>query len=310
MKAARVHRFGPPEVVVIDEIDIPPPDEHQVLVQVNAAGVGPWDGWIRSGKSVLPQPLPMTLGSDLSGIVAAVGSGVTAFARGDEVFGVSNARFTDGNAEYAVALASMIARKPRRLGHVDAAAIPVVAVTALQMLADHARVQPGQRVLILGAAGAVGGFAVQLARSAGAYVIATVRGKDVEYARRLGAHEVIDVASAGPDRAGPVDAVIDLVGGEAQERSWSQLAPGGVLVSAVSRPEPDRERVSQRVKATFMLVQVATAPLARIAALLDSGQLMTTRVSTILPLADARVAHEMLEGMRPRARGKIVLQVR
>jgi NADPH:quinone reductase-like Zn-dependent oxidoreductase len=309
MKAARVHRFGPPDVVVIEEIDIPQPDEHQVLVQVNAAGVGPWDGLIRSGKSGLPQPLPLTLGADLSGIVTAVGSGVTAFARGDEVFGVSNARFTDGNAEYAVVLASMIARKPRRLGHADAAAVPVVAVTALQMLVDHAHVQPGQRVLILGAAGAVGAFAVQLARNAGAHVIGTVRGKDVEYARRLGAHEVIDVTSADSDRVGPADTVVDLVGGEAQERSLSQLAPGGVLVSAVS--QPDRERASQSgVKAMFMLVQVATAPLARIASLLDDGRLMTTRVGTVLPLTDARVAHEMLEGMRSRPRGKIVLQVR
>jgi NADPH:quinone reductase-like Zn-dependent oxidoreductase len=308
MKAARVHRFGPPDVVVIDEIDIPQPDEHQVLVQVNAAGVGPWDGLIRSGTSGLPQPLPLTLGADLSGIVTAVGSGVTAFARGDEVFGVSNARFTDGNAEYAVALASMIARKPRRLDHVDAAAVPVVAVTALQMLVDHAHVQPGQRVLILGAAGAVGAFAVQLARDAGAHVIGTVRGTDVEYARRLGAHEVIDVTSADSGRVGPVDAVVDLVGGEAQERSLSQLAPGGVLVSAVS--QPDRERASQcGVKAMFMLVQVVTAPLARIASLLDDGQLRTTRVGTVLPLTDARVAHEMLEGIRPRPRGKIVLQV-
>ena len=304
-----MHRFGPPDVVVIDEIDTPQPGEHQVLVQVNAAGVGPWDGLIRSGTSGLPQPLPLTLGADLSGIVAAVGSGVTAFACGDEVFGVSNARFTDGNAEYAVALASMIARKPRRLGHVDAAAVPVVAVTALQMLVDHAHVQPGQRVLILGAAGAVGAFAVQLARNAGAHVIGTVRGKDVEYARRLGAHEVIDVTSADSERVGPVNAVVDLVGDEAQERSLSQLAPGGVLVSAVS--QPDRERASQSgVKAMFMLVQVATAPLARIASLLDDGQLMTTRVGTVLPLTDARVAHEMLEGMRSRPRGKIVLQVR
>jgi NADPH:quinone reductase-like Zn-dependent oxidoreductase len=202
----------------------------------------------------------------------------------------------------------MIARKPRRLDHVDAAAVPVVAVTALQMLVDHARVQPGQRVLILGAAGAVGAFAVQLARDAGAHVIGTVRGTDVEYARRLGAHEVIDVTSADPDRVGPVDSVVDLVGGEAQDRSLAQLAPGGVLVSAVSRP--DRERARQRgVTAVFLLVQVATAPLARIASLLDDGQLRTTRVGTVLPLTDARVAHEMLEGIRPRPRGKIVLQV-
>jgi NADPH:quinone reductase-like Zn-dependent oxidoreductase len=309
MKAARVHRFGPPDVIGIDDIEVPQPDDQQVLVQVNAAGVGPWDGLIRSGNSGLPQPLPLTLGSDISGTVTALGKGVTEFTVGDEVFGVSNARFTDGYAEYAAARASMIARKPRRLGHVDAAAIPVVAVTALQMLFDHARITRGQRVLILGAAGAVGAFAVQFARDAGAHVIGTVHGKDVDFARRLGAHEVIDVASADAEGLAPVDTVIDIVGGDAQARAFALLRPGGVLVSAVS--QPDRDRASQHgVTAMFMLVEVATAPLTRIASLLDEGRLTATRVGTVLPLADARVAHEMLEGMRPRPTGKIVLQVR
>jgi NADPH:quinone reductase-like Zn-dependent oxidoreductase len=309
MKAARVHRFGPPDVIQIDDIDKPQPDADQVLVAIHAAGVGPWDGWIRSGKSVLPQPLPLTLGSDLSGVVEAVGAGVTGFAPGDEVFGVSSARFTGAYAEHAAAPATMLARKPRGLGHLDAASVPVVAVTALQMLFDHARVEPGERVLILGAAGSVGAYAVQLARGAGVHVIGTVRGSDASYVQRLGANEVVDVSAVRiEDSVAPVDVVIDLVGGEAQDRSMAVLARGGRLVSAVS--EPDQERAArQGVTAKLILVDVRTEALTRIATLLDAQQL-TTHIGTVLPLADARVAHEMLEGTRPRRGGKIVLAVR
>src|SRR3954470_6620373 len=155
MMAWRGHAFGPPTGMSLEGIPRPDPGEGEVLVRVHAAGVGPWDGWIRAGKSVLPQPLPLTLGSDLSGTVEAVGGGVTGFRPGDEIFGVTNASFTGAYAGYAVAEADMIAVKPARLGHVEAAAAPVVAVTALQMLFDHARVEAGQRVLVLGAAGSV-----------------------------------------------------------------------------------------------------------------------------------------------------------
>lgn len=310
MKAARVHRFGPPDVIEIEDIERPQPEADQVLVRIHAAGVGPWDGWIRSGNSVLPQPLPLTLGSDLSGVVEAVGARVTELAPGDEVFGVSSARFTGAYAEYAAVPAIMLARKPRTLSHVDAASVPVVAVTALQMLFDHAHVTKGERVLILGAAGSVGAYAVQLARDAGAYVIGTVRSDDdAAYARSLGASEVLDVKAVRIDEhLAPVDVVIDLVGSEDAERSMSVLSRGGRLVSAVS--DPDQAAATRYgVSAKLMLVEVRTEPLARIAALLDARQL-TTHVGTVLPLADARVAHEMLEHVRPRGRGKIVLAVR
>jgi NADPH:quinone reductase-like Zn-dependent oxidoreductase len=307
MKAARVHRYGPPDVIAVEDIDIPLPDKDQVLVRVSAAGVGPWDGWIRSGKSVLPQPLPLTLGSDLSGTVEAVGSGVTGFQLGDEVFGVTNTRFTDAYAEHALALASMIARKPRRPSHLEAASVPVVAVTALQMLFHHARIAPGQRVLVLGAAGGVGGYAVQLAHLAGAHVIGTIRGDEAEYLKGLGADEALAASALADQAVAPVDAVIDTVGGDAQERSFSHLKRGGVLISAVSQPDQDRAN-RHGVRATFILVKVATGPLTRIAGLLDEGQL-TTCVGTVLPLAEARTAHEMLEGSRPHQRGKIVLAV-
>lgn len=285
MKAARVHQYGPPAAIRLEDLPIPVPGPGEVLVRVHAAGVGPWDGWVRAGKSVLPQPLPLTLGSDFSGVIVAVGTGVAEFAPGDEVFGVTNPRFTGAYAEYAVAAAGMIARKPASLTHVDAASVPVVAVTAWQALFDEARLAPGQNVLILGAAGNVGGYAVQLAQGAGVHVRTT--SFDLE------------------GEAGKVDAVIDLVGGETQTTSFSVLKAGGHLVSAVSAPDPETAK-ARGVAARFFLVKVTTAHLNRIAALIDEGRLRT-HVGTVLPLGAAREAHEMLDGVRPRSAGKIVL---
>ena len=307
-KAARIHSYGGPEVITLEDVELTAPAAGEVLVQVKAAGVGPWDGWIRAGKSALPQPLPLTLGSDLSGIVAAVGPDVIAFAPGDHVYGVTNPRFIGAYAEYAIASAGMIARKPARLDDVEAASLPVIAVTAMQALFDHAGLQTGQSVLIHGAAGNVGAHAVQLGHRAGLHVVATASGEDSTYVRSLGADEVIDFrAERFEDKAGDLDAVIDLVGGETQQRSFAVLKKGGVLVSAVS--QPDQERAKARgVRALFFLVEVTTARLEEIAAAIDANRL-TPSVGTVLPLAAARSAHEMLEGTRPHPRGKIVLQV-
>src|SRR6188768_663228 len=158
MKACRIHRFGAPEVISFEDVECPEPGENEVLVRVRAAGVGPWDSWVRSGQSVLPQPLPLTLGADLSGTVAAIGTGVRGFQLGQAVFGVTNARFTGACAEYAVANAGMLASKPRTVTDLEAASMPVVAVTALQMLLSHARLREGQRILIHGVGGSVGAF--------------------------------------------------------------------------------------------------------------------------------------------------------
>src|SRR4051812_4885951 len=186
--AVRVDRFGPPEVITLEAINLPEPAPGEVLVRVAAAGVGPWDAWIRAGKSVLPQPLPLTLGSDLSGTIAACGPGVTAFKAGDAVFGVTNARFTDAQAEYAVARTDMIAPKPASLSDIDAATLPVIAVTAWQALFEQAALTRGQTVLIHGAGGNVGALAVQMARGAGLTVLATASAKDLDYVRCRGAH--------------------------------------------------------------------------------------------------------------------------
>jgi NADPH:quinone reductase-like Zn-dependent oxidoreductase len=159
-KACRIHQFGGPEVISLEDMVPPEPGKGEVLVRVRAAGVGPWDAWVRAGKSALPQPLPLTLGSDIAGVVQAVGPGVTGLAPGDAVFGVTNPHFTGGYADYAVATAAMLAKKPAALSDIDAASVPVVTVTAWQALFEEARLTAGQSVLIHGAAGNVGAFAV------------------------------------------------------------------------------------------------------------------------------------------------------
>src|SRR3712207_3080390 len=150
MMAWRVHEFGPPETMQFERVPVPSPGSGEVLVKVHAAGVGPWDGWIRGGRSALPQPLPLTLGSDLSGEAQAVGPDVTDLRVGDQVYGVTNPRFIGSYAEYALASAAMIARKPASLSYIEAASVPVVAVTAWQGLFDQAQLTARQTVLIHG----------------------------------------------------------------------------------------------------------------------------------------------------------------
>jgi NADPH:quinone reductase-like Zn-dependent oxidoreductase len=308
MMAWRVHRFGSPDVMKLERIRRPEPGSGEVLVKVEAAGVGPWDGWIRAGKSALPQPLPLTLGSDLSGEIVAVGANVNGFHAGDAVYGVTNPQFIGAYAEYALASAEMIANKPATLSHVDAASVPVIAVTAWQALFDKARATAGQTVLIHGAAGNVGSFAVQLARQANLRTIATAATSDIPSVRALGADTVIDYQTHRfEDEARDIDAVIDLVGGETQTRSFQVLRRGGRLISTVSPPD---EHLAQRyaVEAAFFLVEVTRARLTELGRLVDEGKLKT-HVGAVLPFAEAREAHLMLEKVRPRPNGKIVLAV-
>jgi NADPH:quinone reductase-like Zn-dependent oxidoreductase len=307
VKAVRVHSFGPPEVISVEDVPEPEPREGEVVVRVKAAGVGPWDAWIRSGKSVLPQPLPLTLGSDLSGVVHSIGPKVEGLQIGDEVFGVTNERFTGAYAEYAVAKAAMIAAKPKSLNHIHAASVPVVAVTAWQMVFELAQLAPGESVLVHGGAGNVGAYAVQLAKRAGAMVITTASAKDLTYARGLGADGVIDYrARQFEEQVKDIDAVLDTVGGETLGRSYGVLKRGGILVSAAARPS--KEKTEQRgVRALFFLVEVTTQRLRKIAELIDAGGLKT-EVGEVLWLNEARQGHEMLEGA-PHRRGKIVIKI-
>jgi NADPH:quinone reductase-like Zn-dependent oxidoreductase len=306
VRAARIHQFGLPEVIVIDDVPCPTPGQGEVIVRVAAAGVGPWDALIRGGKTAVNSPLPLILGAELSGAVTVTGPDVSEFEPGDEVYGATNKQFYGAYAEYALALTATLARKPYGLTHVEAASVPVVGVTAWQMLFDYGRVQSGGTILIHGAAGNVGAYVVQLASQAGLHVFATASSRDREYVTSLGAVSVVDYKMTRFEEAvPPLDVVIDTVGGETRERSYAALKPDGILVSVVT-PFPESGQ-HPGVREAFFIVDVTTARLNAIGALFNQGKL-TTQVGTVLPLCQARTAHEMLGGA-PHKRGKIVLTV-
>lgn len=311
MKAVQFDHFGASGVVQCrPDVARPEPASGEVLVRVRAAGVGPWDALIRSGRTpmVTAAMLPVTLGSDLSGVVESVGSGVDGFRRGDAVFGVTNERFIGAQAEYALAQAGRIAARPARLSDVEAASMPVVAVTAAQMLFRHAALRPGQSILITGAGGAVGGYAIQMARRHGVHILALSRHRDGARLRALGADTVLDpLREAWVGVGGPVDAVIDLAGGALQSQALQAIKPGGVLVSVASPLDP-AQAAAARVTARFFYVDVDTAALQDLVDRIEARELQPN-VGAVLPIEEARAAHEMLDGERPRVGGKMVLTV-
>ena len=305
MRAVRVPRFGGLEVVEVQDVPVPSPGPNEVLVRVAAAGVAPWDPIIREGKSEVSGTAPLTLGSDLSGVVEQVGDGVSGFRVGDPVYGVTNPQFVGAQAEYAVCQAGMIAPKPRGLSDLEAASAPVIAVTAAQMHFEYADAKPGQTVLILGAAGNVGAYAVQMAVGSGIGVVAVARKRDEQVLRELGVNAIVD--SEAPDFASGlprVDAILDLVGGELVEKSVSALKENGKLVSVVSD-----KIATQRddVKPVFFYADVTTARLRKMTEMFESGKIRA-KVGSVVPLEEARRAYEMLEGA-PHERGKILLRV-
>jgi NADPH:quinone reductase-like Zn-dependent oxidoreductase len=255
VKAARIHRFGPPQVIVLDDLRLPMPNPDQVLIRVAAAGVSPWDALIRERKSVVNTPLPLTLGSDLTGIVELVGADVHRFKQGDKVCGATNPEFIGAYAEYALASATMIARKPDSLCFDEAASAPVVAVTAWQMRFDFAKAMAGQSVLVQGAGGNVGAYGVQLARQAGLRVFAAVSSDDVSFVESLGVETGIDYETTRfEDAVPPADIVLDLVGGDTRKRSVAIIKPGGILVSVVSEPLHE-DNATNGVRVVFFLVK-------------------------------------------------------
>ena len=301
MKAARIHSFGPPDVVVVEDVPVPSPGPGEVLVRVMAAGVAAWDAIIREGKSKVSPPPPLTLGSDLSGFIEKVGPGVTAFAPADEVYGVTNPQFCGAQAEFAVAAADMVARKPQSLNYLEAASAPVIAVTAWQMLFQYAQLVRGQTVIVIGAAGNVGAYVVQMAVDAGIHVVAIAHREDEDLLRSLGVKSIIDSSQPAFEKDLPqVDAILDTVGGGTFERCVAALKPGGKLVTSVSsRPLP--------AEAIFFYAEVTNARLQTITAMFDEGRI-TTRVGSVLPLSEARQAQDMLAGA-PHKPGKIVLDI-
>ncbi|MEU6211215.1 NADP-dependent oxidoreductase [Streptomyces sp. JL4002] len=306
MRAIVVNEWGGPENLVEREIDRPEPGLGEVLVRVHAAGVNPVDWKTRASGALIAWGETPIVGWDVSGTVEAVGPGVTLHAPGDEVYGMPLfPRQAGGYAEYVVAPARHLARKPASLDHVQAAALPLAALTAWQALVDTAGVTAGQRVLVHAAAGGVGHLAVQIAKARGAYVIGTASAAKHEVLRGLGADELIDYRSVDfTEAVADVDVVLDSLGGDTAERSLKVLKPGGHLVSL---PGPDDVPAgADAVKASWVLVDPDLKGLEAIADLADRG-LLKPLVETVLPLADAARAHEI--GEQGRTTGKIVLTV-
>jgi NADPH:quinone reductase-like Zn-dependent oxidoreductase len=305
-RAVRIHRFGGPDVLALETVETPQPQRDTVLVRVHAAGVNPVDHKIRDGKypPVGKDALPVTLGRDLSGVVAACGEGVTAVRQGDAVFAMLG-QDRGGYTDYALVRSAELARKPQRIGDAEAAAVPLPALTAWQGLFDHGGLRAGQRVLIHGGAGGVGHFAVQFAKAKGAHVCTTVGTDDVAFARSLGADEVIDYRTQRfEDTARDIDVVFDLVAGETQERSWAVLKRGGILVSTLTPPSEEQAR-AHGARGTRYTAQPNGRQLDEIGALIEAGKVRVT-VAARFPLQEAGAALDRLE--HGHVRGKIVLE--
>jgi NADPH:quinone reductase-like Zn-dependent oxidoreductase len=292
--------------LVTRNVPEPRPGRKELLIRVCAAGVTPtelrwYPTWHQRSGEKRSDAVP---GHEFSGIVAAVGDEVGSLEVGREVFGM-NDWYSDGALEdYCIAPFFAVAPKPARLTDFEAASVPIGALTAWQALFDHAKLQPGDRVLVHGGAGGVGVFAIQLARLHGAHVMATASGRHIDFVSSLGAHEVIDYrASRFEDVVKQADVVLDTVGGETLERSWKVLAPGGRLMTITSTAAASDD---ERVKKAFFIVEANQKQLYEIGALLEKGTLRPF-VDAVVPLSQAQDAYS--GRVERQGHGKIVVAV-
>lgn len=330
MRAIQFHRPGGPQVLRLDRVPVPAIGPGEVLVRVHAAGVNPPDWYLREGLKVMPAAmrpplaLPLTPGTDMSGVVEAVAPDVTGFAVGDEVFGMLRFPGFDGRtyAEYVAAPAADLAGKPAGLDHVRAVGAPMAVLTAWQYLIElghdvpspftgrvHRPVplEPGMRVLVNGAAGGVGHFAVQLARWKGAHVIAVASGRHEQFLRKLGAGEFIDYTrTPAADATGDVDLVIDAVGGPGSARLLTVLKRGGTMLPVFFAAYDPAETARRGIAVSNIQVRSNGPQLAAIARLFADGTL-DVGIDSVHPLAEAATAHE--RAARGHLQGKIVLSV-
>ena len=312
MRAIRQEIHGSPEVLQEVEAPRPVPGLSEILVAVRAAGVNPTDWWNRAVSMTLHQ-LPLVLGWDVSGVVEAVGTGVTLFKPGDEVFGMLPYPHGVGaHAEYVTGPARAFAHKPAAIDHVQAGALPLAALTAYQALIDTADVQPGQRVFIHAAAGGVGHLAVQIAKSRGAYVIGTASAAKHEFLRSLGVDEAIDYQKVDfTEEVKDIDVVLDPISLDttARARSLAVLRSGGTLVSILPvaiEPEELADIAARGIRFESLLVEADRAGMQAIAQLVETGALRP-HIEATFPLAEAAKAHAL--GETGRTTGKIVLTI-
>jgi NADPH:quinone reductase-like Zn-dependent oxidoreductase len=304
MKAIRLHFRAGPEALAFEDAPLPHPKSGELLVRVHAAAVTPTElEWSPTWTTETggPRPFPIIMGHEFSGEVVGCGPGVAGFEEGDLVFGM-NDWFADGaQAEFCLARTEDISAKPRSIDHAQAAVTPISALTAWQGLIERARLASAERVLIHGAAGGVGLFAVQLARWRGAKVIGTARAHNHEFVRGLGADEVVDYQKERfEDVVQPVDVIFDTVGGETLARSWKMLKPGGRLITVAASAEQTSD---SRVRDAFFIVDPNRSQLEMLTGLIYAGKVQPV-VGAVFPLENARQAYEH----KP-TRGKVVLKV-
>jgi len=308
MKAVRVHEYGGPEVLRYEDAPRPQAGSGEVLIRVHASGVNPVDWKVRQGfaKERLKYNMPFIPGWDVSGVIEAVGPGAARLKPGDEVYSRPDISRDGSYAEYMVVKESEVALKPGSIDHVNAAAIPLAGLTAWQALFDAAKLAAGQTLLIHGAAGGVGTFAVQFAKLKGARVIGTASKKNHDFLRSLGADEVIDYnAVKFEDVVHDVDVVLDTITGETEVRSYQALKKGGIYVSILTPPSPEKA-AQYGVLCAHTFVQANPEQLGEIGKLVDSGKVKPI-IERVFPLAEARAAQE--SNATGHTRGKIVLRV-
>ncbi len=310
MKAIQINKYGGNEVLEIIDAPKPALKEGQILVENYAASINAIDWKFRTGylQEMAPVPLPVTLGGDFAGKVVEIAEDITEFKVGDEVYG--QAIILNGGsgsmAEFVVANCTNTALKPKSVNFEEASALPLVGVSALQALEENIKLQKNQKILIHGGAGGIGHIAIQLAKSIGAYVATTVQTKDVEFAKSLGADEVIDYKTQDfTDTLKDFDAVFDNAGGEASDKSFQVLKKGGVIVSMIGQPN---QELAQKygVTAIGMGTKTDTTHLNRLTELVDTGKLKVN-IDKVFALSQAREAFVYQEEIHPQ--GKVVIKI-
>jgi len=306
MKAVVAHEYGAPEVLKLEQVPRPQPNEDEALVRVIASGVNPADPLTLSGKYAreFGTHLPLIPGYEIAGIVEKTGANITKLKVGDAVYGYPT--FGGGWADYVTVKEWEVAAKPKSLNFADAAAVPMGALTAWQALVDVAKLQPGQTILIHGGSGGVGSFAIQIAKARGARVIATASTANQDLLKQLGADVAVDYTKTKfEDVAKDVDAVLDPVGKETLARSYDVVKKGGIVISLVALP--DRAELQKRgVHGAAMSVHPDAEDLTQIAHLIDHGKIKPV-VTQVLPLSEAVAAQQ--QAATHHTRGKVVLRV-
>jgi alcohol dehydrogenase len=312
MKSVQISEYGSSDVIKINEISpIPSPLTGKILAEVIAAGVNPVDWKIREGyfRDMMPLQFPSTLGMDFAGIIKQIGEDVPSdFSQGDEIYGQASI-FSGGSgafAELALANKDSIAHKPKTLNHFQAAALPLVGVSAWQALVEHIGLSNGQKILIHGGAGGIGSIGIQLAKNLGAYVATTVSPNDKQFTQELGADQVIDYKTQSfEEMLHDYDAVFDNVGGQTYVRSFKVLKKGGIIVSMLE--QPNSELMNQYgIKAIFQFTQVNRERLTKLAQWVDQNNIKVN-VDKIFSLDEASKALDYQKDVHPR--GKVILTV-